>query len=83
MAKKEKKKKEKVIWIDDGSTLADMSNVSAPKLSRKLGSSSSTAKEKWDTYWGAVRMMFVPMLTVMTAICVIYLILYAVFFFAS
>lgn len=81
MAKKTKK--EKVIWVDDGRTLADMSGVSGPKLSRSLGSSSSTAKEKWDTYWGAVKMMFIPMLTVMVALCVIYMILYAVFFFAA
>lgn len=81
MAKKQKK--EKTIWVDDGRTLADMSNVNGPRLSKKLGASASTAKEKWDTYWGAVKMMFVPMLTVMVALCVIYMILYAVFFFAA
>ena len=81
MAKKEKK--EKTIWVDDGSTIADMSNVSGPRLSKKPMGSTSTAKEKWDTYWGAVKMMFVPMLTVMVALCVIYIILYAVFFFAA
>ena len=80
MAKKEKKKKEKVIWIDDGSTLADMSHVSGPRLSKKLGSSTSTAKEKWDTYWGAVKRMFLPMLVVIVAICVLYMILWLIFF---
>lgn len=79
MAKKPKK--EKTIWVDDGRTLADMSGVSGPRFSRKLGGSTSTAKEKWDTYWAAVKMMFIPMLTVMVALCVIYMILYAVFFF--
>ena len=81
MAKKAKK--EKTVWIDDGRTLADMSNVSGPRLSKKLGGSHSTAKEKWDTYWGAVKMMFVPMLTVMVALGVIYMIMYAIFFFLA
>ena len=76
-----KKKKEKVIWIDDGRTIADMSNVSGPRLSKKFSGSTSTAKEKWDTYWAAVKMMFVPMLTVIVALGVIYMILYAIFFF--
>ena len=81
MAKKPKN--EKVIWVDDGRTLADMSGVTGPKLSKGLGGSTSTAKEKWDTYWSAVKMMFIPMLTVIVALCVIYMILYAVFFFAA
>ena len=81
MAKKPKK--EKTIWIDDGRTLADMSSVGGSRLNKHWSGSTSTAKEKWDTYWAAVRMMFVPMLTVMVAICVIYMILYVVFFFAA
>ena len=80
MAKKPKK--EKVIWVDDGRTIADMSGVSGPRLSKHFHSS-STAKEKWDTYWGAVKMMFIPMLTVMVALCLIYMILYVIFFFAA
>ena len=79
-----KKKKEKVVWVDDGRSLADMSNVSGTRLSRKLGrASTSTAKEKWETYWGAVKMMFVPMLVVMAAICMIYGILFAVFYLSA
>ena len=81
MAKKEKK--EKTIWVDDGSTIADMSNVSGPRLSKKPMGSTSTAKEKWDTYWGAVKMMFGPMLVVIVAITVLYMILWAVFFFMA
>lgn len=79
MAKKAKK--EKTVWIDDGRTVADMSNVNGPRLSKKHSGYSSTAKEKWDTYWGAVKMMFVPMLVVIVALCVIYMLLYAIFFF--
>ena len=42
MAKKEKKKREKVIWIDDGRTIADMSNLP----SRGIGKSLSDARPK-------------------------------------
>ena len=79
-----KKKKEKVIWVDDGRSLADMSHVSGTKLSRKLSAgSTSTAKEKWETYWGAVKMMFGPMLVVIVAIAILYMILWALFFFMA
>ena len=79
-----KKKKEKVIWVDDGRPLADMSHVSGTGLSKKLSTgSTSTAREKWETYWGAVKMMFVPMLVVIGALCVIYGILFLVFYLSA
>jgi len=76
-----KKKKEKITYIDDGRTIADMSGVSgAMRLpERKLGHPRSSAKEIWKTYIGAVKMMFVPMLVVISAIIVIYMILSFVF----
>ncbi len=75
-----KSKKEKVRYYDDGRTLADMSNVSGPRLSGKTAfESRSTPKEKWNTYWRAVKMMFVPMLVVMVALCIIYMLLYVYF----
>ena len=61
--KKKKEKKPKVKYIDDGSTIADMSNVGYGSHGRGARCSSS-AKEKWQTYWEAVKMMFVPMLIV-------------------
>lgn len=76
---KNKKKKDKVIYVDDGRTIADMSNVPGTRLSRDAWRSHSTSKEKWDTYWGAVKQMFVPMLVVIVAICVLYMILWLVF----
>lgn len=78
MAKK--KKKDKVIYVDDGRTIADMSNVPGTRLSRDAWRSNSTGKEKWDTYWGAVKRMFVPMLVVIVAICVLYMLLWLIFF---
>lgn len=81
MSKKKKKKKEKVIWYDDGSTIADMSNVT--KIGQKPPSAKpkpqprrvSTAKDKWRTYWKAVKMMLVPMCVVLLIIAVLYLLL--------
>ena len=76
-----KKKKEKITYIDDGRTIADMSGVpGGRRLSdRKYGQTRSSAKEIWKTYLGAVRMMFVPMLVVICGIAIIYMILSFVF----
>ena len=73
---KDKKKKEKVIYIDDGRTIADMSNVGYGKYISKDGKRRSTFKEKWNTYWEAVKMMLVPMLVVIGIITVAYLVMY-------
>ena len=58
-----KKKKEKIIYYDDNSTLVDMSSVNRkgqPRPPREQ-KPRSTFREKWDTYWSAVRMMIIPM----------------------
>ena len=76
------KKKEKITYIDDGRTIADMSNVGGPRLTKRHPASPRPkAKDVWSTYWGAVKMMFVPMLVVVTGLIVIYMILAAVFMF--
>lgn len=75
---KEKKKKEKITYIDDGRSLADMSGVSGGFHFSKMHTSSSF-KAQWDTYWGAVKMMFFPMLVVVGFLGVIYLIMTVIF----
>ena len=70
-------KKKKTIWVDDGRPLADMSGVSGPRL-RRTGPS-PRFKEVWKTYWGAVKMMFLPMLAVMVILGILYMILYFIF----
>ena len=71
--KEEKKKeKEKVVYYDDGRTLADMSGVGRP---RSQGSK-STFREKWNTYWAAVKMMLIPMAIVVGILVIMYLIMY-------
>lgn len=73
-------KKEKITYIDDGRTLADMSAIPGGRLgSRNPYGPRSSAKDKWNTYWSAVRMMFLPMLATIGAICVIFGILALIF----
>ena len=72
-----KKKKEKVIYYDDGMTISDMSRVNkkgekqAPPPPRRQ----STASEKWHTYWMAVRQMLFPMVVVLGIIGILYLLM--------
>ncbi len=74
-----KPKKEKVRYYDDGRTIADMSNVAGPRLSSNPNRYRSSAKERWKTYWNAVKMMFVPMLVVIGALCIMYMVAYVYF----
>ena len=95
MSKKEKKKKEKVVYIDDGRTIADMSNVNGMKKPKSntqgnvpeyLGNTrgrSSTFKDRWNTYWSAVKMMFLPMLVTIGILCVAFLVAWLFFNFAG
>lgn len=78
------KKKEKIKYIDDGRTIADMSGVqTGPRLRSNPYRPPLKFKEVVKTYFSAVKLMFMPMLVVVVGICVIYMILYAVFFFLA
>lgn len=71
------KKKEKVTYVDDGRTLADMSGVGGSRLgNRNPYRPRPQFKEVWKTYWSAVKMMFKPMLVVIAALVLVYLISY-------
>ncbi|MBQ8322223.1 MAG: hypothetical protein IJX92_07655 [Clostridia bacterium] len=80
-----KKKKPKTVYIDDGRTIADMSVLNDGPKSKFVSSrphvrgGKGTFKEQMQTYFAAVKMMFLPMLVMMAGICVIFLILYLVF----
>ena len=78
-----KSKKKKTVYIDDGRTIADMSGLSGRKpLSTDqpyLRGARGTAKERWQTYLAAVKMMFLPMLATIGAICAVFLLIYLVF----
>ena len=68
-----RKKKEKITFIDDGRTIADMSALPDRMSWAKHGTTSSI-REIWRTYWSAVKMMFKPMLVVIGFLVVIFLI---------
>jgi len=75
-----RKKKEKVRYIDDGRTLADMSGVGGGRLpDRNPLQPRASLKEQWQTYKAAVKMMLTPMLVVIVGICIVYMILHAIF----
>ena len=89
---KEKKKREKVVWVDDGRTIADMSNLPARGFGRSLSDArpkkemSESEKQfyrsnpKWReylaTYFAAVKMMILPMLVTIGILSLAFLILY-------
>ena len=72
-------KKEKITYIDDGRSLADMSGVQGSMFRFSKRSTVSSYRAQWQTYWSAVKMMFLPMLVVMGFICVLFLILWFIF----
>lgn len=74
MGKKNNGKKKKVTYIDDGSTIADMSGIGSGIGGRKQPY--STLEDKKTTFFRAMRQMFVPMLITIGFICLIFLIAY-------
>ncbi|MBE6763403.1 MAG: hypothetical protein E7553_03475 [Ruminococcaceae bacterium] len=79
--KKKDKKKEKITYIDDGRSLSDLSGRK-PAPSYRDSGTSSRFSDIWHTYWGAVRMMFLPMLAVIGCLIVLFIILKLVFWLA-
>ncbi len=89
MSKKncDKKKKEKIVYIDDGSTIFDMSGLDQTKrfsvnrqkpVSRPIRQP-SRFKAILQTYFDSVRMLLLPMLVFVGAICLLFLILWFLF----
>lgn len=75
--KKKKQQKEKIVWYDDNSVISDMSAVSGRRGKSNVSEPKprSTFKEKWNTYWSAVRMMLVPTAIVLGVIAVLYVVM--------
>ena len=73
--RKEKQKKEKIIYIDDNSTVADMSNTRREKKGQKK---QSTFREKARTYFTVVKKMIFPMLVTLLALTIAYMVVLAV-----
>lgn len=83
MSKKNKeKKKEKVVYYDDNSTISDMSEVHGafspiiPNKKQKAPKAPSRFFDKMGTFFSAMKMMFVPMLICLALVCAFFGILY-------
>lgn len=76
-----RKKKEKITYIDDGRSIADMSSVSGGMKMSK-GHTHSSAGDIWRTYWNATKMMLLPTLAAVGIILVAYLIVSFIFWIA-
>ncbi len=76
MSDNKKKKKEKAKYVDDGRTIADMSafrkNSGFKTDDKNFVRPPSTAKDKWNTYWAAVRSMLVPMFITLGVITLLF-----------
>lgn len=75
---KQKQKKEKIVYYDDNSTIADMSQVTDVKGRKKRQTNDkqqSTAKEKWATFFTAMKKMVLPCAIVLTVLLAVYIIL--------
>ena len=74
---KNKKKKQKTAYIDDGSTIANMSWLGSSKFSRIEGARpNASLREQFKTYTEAVKMMFLPMCAVLGILALAFLIVY-------
>lgn len=77
------RKKEKITYIDDGRTIADMSGVGRAGIpsGRTPGRPHPSFREAWSTYWAATKMMLLPTLAIVGLLAVAYLIMALVFYF--
>ena len=71
---KDKNEKSKEKYVDDGSTIVDMSALD--NYGFRAGGSKSTFKEKFKTYIDTVKLMIIPMLVTIGIITAAYLLLY-------
>ncbi len=72
---KEHKKEQKIVYIDDGSQIADMS---ATRRYGNVQRQKSTAREKIKTYFAVVRRMLLPLLCTLIAFTLVFVILLAI-----
>ena len=74
-------KKEKITYIDDGRTIADMSGVSGGfrNCKRSPYIPRSSLKEQFATFFSAMKLMTRPMLLCVAGLGLIYVIMYVLF----
>ncbi len=71
---KKKKKKQKITYIDDGRTIADMSGFR--DIDKRYLKPKGSLKEQGRTYFNAMKLMFVPMMVTIGIISLIFLIMW-------
>ena len=69
-----KQKKPKITYIDDGRTIADMSALRG--VDKRYTGPKGGFKAQLQTYWNAVKLMFVPMMVTIGIICLAFLIMW-------
>lgn len=74
---KDKNENSKEKYVDDGSTIVDMSALDNYGF-RAHGGRKSTFKEKFKTYIDTVKLMIIPMLVTIGIITAAYLLLYLI-----
>ena len=74
--KKAKKEKKKTVYVDDGSSVADMSAFGGKKKDDPRLVRGNTFKDQFKTFTDAQKMMFLPMLAVLGIIAVAFLLVY-------
>lgn len=73
-----KKKKEKITYIDDGRTIADMSSIKGGlEMSKKH--THTDVRGVLRTYWSATKMMFLPTLAAVGFLLAAFLIVSLIF----
>ena len=73
-------KKEKITYVDDGRTIADMSGVPDHRPAKRHPATPHPKfKDAWNTYWAAVRMMLLPTLIFGGGLVVIYIVIWLIF----
>ena len=77
MSRKNKKEKNKIEYVDDGRTIADMSALGGSQK-KSQPRQRATYREMFETYIAAVKRMFLPMLVVLGIIAAAFLIIYII-----
>ena len=76
--------KEKITYIDDGSTVADMSGLPDRRHeTRHPASPRPKFKDVWHTYWAATKMMLLPTLVFGGGLLLVYLLITVIFTLAK
>ena len=74
------KKREKITYIDDGRTIADMSGVPDHRPEKRHPATPHPKfRDAWNTYWAATKMMLLPTLIFGGGLLVAFLVTWGIF----